>query len=500
MTQITSDSTLEALTGFIAEYPDFRDCEEEAEQLAKNTPYVEKTDSHNACRECGAGITPIDLGEEVEVVCMESSNDHVYRVDPSEFFTYSLSPDPVLDDIATELGYEGIKRVDGSQPEYVVGTVSDRVQIGLVRRTDAHERILDDLTSDAIKNGRVNAVFTPPRFEDMEWGSALRKPLAALAPPFPFELLSNSTDAVRRHLVSAAKVHNRNEEVLARANTDSNFLRHLNRNPRAIQLELDYAPLFRATSPPGSRRLSDRFEDVCSAAFETINFPDAPEGFGTDERGDVLPDILFMLSNESRYPPDEGGRKTLGIVDAKSNAEADIGGEQIVQKHAEYLQQADTPGFDHHHIAHVFVVLSMRGYESNEIDWYDAIESNFYRENVDDVTMVVLYADALAHMLDIYLSASQKNEANLAVGDVREVFRPFFNFRAFRRGVDEDIQEITRVDDHDPNAYEEGYREKYQKRERLLVVTPEMVDRHYFQRIDNHDQIGGLLSQYGDSL
>lgn len=99
-----------------------------------------------------------------------------------------------------------------------------------------------------------------------------------------------------------------------------------------------------------------------------------------------------------------------------------------------------------------------------------------------------------------YLSAKQKKGANLAVGDVREIFRPFFNFRAFRRGVDEDIQEITRVDDHDPNVYKEGYRDKYRKRERLLVVTPDMVYRHYFQRVDNHDQLGRVMSQYGDSL
>jgi len=114
--------------------------------------------------------------------------------------------------------------------------------------------------------------------------------------------------------------------------------------------------------------------------------------------------------------------------------------------------------------------------------------------------MVVLYADALSHMLDIQISATQRNEASLAVGDIDDVFRPFFNYRAFKRGLDEDIRDITRVDDRDPNAYEKGYRDEYHKRERLLVITREMVDKHYRRTIEDHNMIGGLLSRYGDTL
>lgn len=498
MIHLTTEPILDDLTEFIEEYAGFGDGGELSDQLATQTDYIERQDTHNTCRRCGADVTRHQLGDEVEITCHNRPNDHSYRLDPGQVYSHRLNPDAVLRDIAIELGFdEPTGRVD-QNPEYAVVPVTKNVRVALLLRPQRHESVIDVLFADAVKNGRVNALFTPAEFADVEWGSVLRKPLAGAAPVFPLELLPESADEIRRQIASAAVARQRQELTLP--SDDSDLVRNLNQNPRATQFELEYAPLFRAADTPDSGRLSDRLEDVCTTGFELLDFSTAAEEFGTDNRGENLSDILFTVTNDSRYPKKRGGGKILGIVDAKSNAEADIGREQIVEKHAEYLQQANTNAFDDYHIAHVFVVLSMKGYGANEVDWYDAIEANFHGENVDDITMVVLYADALAHMLDIHLSATQRNEANLSVGDLRDVFRPFFNYRAFKRGVDDDVSDITRVDDRDPNAYEEGYRDEYHKRERLLVVTREMVDKHFRRTIDDHDMVGGLLSRYGDTL
>ena len=501
MTQLTTDPTLDYLADFIEEYAGFGDGGSNADWLATETDYVEKRDTHNACRHCGADVNPLRLDGEVEIVCHEHPNDHTYQLDAEDVFAHQLNPEPVLRDIAAELGYDNVNGGVEQNPEYAVGTVSERVRIAALLRPERHEAAVDDLFADAVKHGRVNAIFTPTDFGTLDWGSVLRKPLAGAAPPFPLDLLSDTEEEIRRQLESASVALDRRELVLSSGNSDTDLLRDLNQNPRATQFELEYAPIFRVAGAPDSRRVSDRFEEVCSTAFETIGFPDKSDELGTRNRGEVVPDIAFTIQNDSSLPHNRGGGNILGIVDAKSNAEANIGKEEIVKKHAEYLQQANTPPFDDgYHIAHVFVVLSMQGLEANEIKWYDAIEANFHGENVDGVTMVVLYADALAHMLDISLSAKQLNEANLSVGDVRDVFRPFFNYRGFKRDVDSEIREITRVDGRDVNAARENYREEYKQRERLLVVTPEMVDRHYRRKIENHNQIDRVLSGFGDTL
>lgn len=500
MTRLTTNPALEYLAEFVKEYAGFGDGGDHADWLANETDYVGRRDTHNACRHCGADVNPLRLDGEVEIVCHEHPNDHVYRLDTGDVFAHQLNSEPVLRDIAGELGYDDLSGGVEQTPEYVVGAVSERVRIAVLLRPERHEAAVDDLFADAVKRGRVNAIFTPTGFQTLDWGSVLRKPLAGAAPPFPLHLLADSAGEIRRQLESASVALDRQELVLSSGNSDTDLLHHLNQNPRATQFELEYAPIFRSTGSPDSRRISHRFEEVCSTAFETIGFPDKSDGLGTGSPGNVVPDITFTIQNESGLPSNRGGGNILGIVDAKSNAEANIGKEEIVKKHGEYLQQANTPPFDDYHIAHVFVVLSMKGLEANEIKWYDAIEADFYGENADDVTMVVLYADALAHMLDITLSASQLNEANLSVGDVRDVFRPFFDYLGFKRAVDSEIRQITRVDGRDVNAAQENYREEYKQREQLLVVTPEMVDKHFRRTINNHSQIDRVLSGYGDTL
>jgi len=46
----------------------------------------------------------------------------------------------------------------------------------------------------------------------------------------------------------------------------------------------------------------------------------------------------------------------------------------------------------------------------------------------------------------------------------------------------------------------EDYQKEYKQCERLLVVTREIVNKHYRRTINDHDIIGGFLSNYGDVL
>lgn len=492
MTELMNNQVLEDLASFIVKTGGFADDSEAAERLCEQTQYVEQVESHNACRECGANITKLDADGEIEVICSTAPNDHVYRLNPADAFAYRLRPGAVLHDIAAELGHDDTVQTV-TTPEYAAAAVADDLRVALVCRANAYGKVLDTLFADGVREGRVNAVFTPVRLNESMWDAVMGRPVASVAPPFSLSMLT-VPDKVARQIVSTRRALKRSEDILSRrGDKDDDLVRWMNQNPRMVQSELGHAPFFREMGAPDSGRLSARFETVCEAAFATIDFGTATSSLGTDSRGKNITDIVFDLSESCRLA--DGGEKILGIVDAKSGAKTDIKKERIVNKHAEYLQQANTRVFDDHHVAHVFVVLSMQGYSSNEIDWFDGIEEEYCES---DATMVVLYADALAQMVDMHVSAVQRNEANLSVEDFSDVLRPFFNYRAFRSEVNASIREITRLDGDDCEQAAK-YRQEYRERSRLLVVTEEMVDRHFYSEVDQYDMVRSELDSYGDA-
>ncbi|QRV17442.1 hypothetical protein JMJ58_21030 (plasmid) [Haloterrigena salifodinae] len=269
---------------------------------------------------------------------------------------------------------------------------------------------------------------------------------------------------------------------------ETDLYQDLNQNPRQIIGELDYTRVFRETEYSGL--IGERLEKVCEAGFASMDFILDFEFGGKDQPHKNIGDIAFLI------PPREGfkhGDHILGVVDTKSSSETDLKKERIKNKHIEYLRQAREFRHDAH-IAHIFVVFSMKGLAANEIDWYDAIERE-YRDPLD-ATMVVLYADALAQMIDAHVSVGQRNELNLAVGDITDTIRPFFNYRAFRDSLDSEIRTMTRVADEDPSEGEQSYQEEYLQRERVLVVTRDMVDQRLRNVVENYDEIEHRLSRY----
>jgi hypothetical protein len=130
----------------------------------------------------------------------------------------------------------------------------------------------------------------------------------------------------------------------------------------------------------------------------------------------------------------------------------------------------------------------------HEVDWYDAIEREYRGEN--DATMVVLYADALAQMVNAHLSMAQRNELNTSIGGgITDAFRPFFNYRLFKRQLGSEIRNMTRVDSDSLSDDEADYQREYFGRERLLVVTKEMVDARFYE-VTEDDELAEVLSQY----
>lgn len=493
MTSLSNDDTLDSLIRYLTEASVYTDDDVLGRQLANDSEYVESTEAHNTCRECGSDVTRIPEDDLVRVICT-GSNRHDYTIATEEALGYRLKPFRVLDDLAEELGYGAVDERTDETPSYVAGTVDDDARLAVVCDTDRYSEVVDELFVDGLKHGRVNAVFAPVEISDSMWDLVANHPIASVTPPFTLSVLAESTDVPRDRIASARMALRRSEDMQARSgDKGDDLVRHLNQNPRLIQSELEHAPIFRRIGTPDSGRLGTRFEKVCEAAFATIDFPTLTDRLGTETRGDNVTDIVFDLQSSERF--DKGGEKVLGIVDAKSGAKTKIKRERIVNKHAEYLQQANTRLFDDHHVAHVFVVLSMQGYSSNEIDWFDGIEEK-YRES--DATMVVLYADALSQMVDMQLSMAQRNQANLSVEEFIDVVRPFFNYRAFRDTVAPEVKSITRVDS-DESEDAANYRQQYRERSRLIVVTKEMVDRHFRNEVAGYDMVRRELDAYGDA-
>ena len=461
----------------------------ESNQLLDDAGYLESFEGKPRCEECSGDISGRANSENEGMVTLVCKNGHEFEVPAGGDIKYKLRGDRVLEDACATIGL-GLTDVRTQYPKYVIGETDGNVRVAFVCDGTNYESILDELFVDAIKNHRVNALFIPDTFDGVAYETAMKYPLGALAPTFPLSMLTNP-DAVRDIIDSASLSHTRSEYALREGGwQDGDLQRNLEQNPRLIQSELHYGRVFRETEYSG--RLGDRLEEVCKAAFSVMDFALDPAVGGTNDLFENVTDIAFLIPPSTRLKED-GGR-IFGITDTKSSSETHLRTENIARKHANYLRQASHPFFDDVHIAHIFVVFSMKGLESNEIEWYDEIERRYRGEN--DATMVVLYADALAQMVDFHLSMAQRNELNTSIGGgITDVVRPFFNFRLFKRHLGSEIKSITRVDSDSPSEGESNYAREYFSRERLLVVTKEMVDAWFYEVVDD-DEIADILSQY----
>ncbi len=457
--------------------------------LKEDSRYLDEESVSLDCRDCGAPITDrFPGGEETTVICQNGCED---TVSTSEIYAYRLELEPVFTDICESLGYSVQQVKTEPLPAYGFADLDSDLQVALICDMSSYEDSLDELFVDALKNRRVNPVITPEKLEGRTREIVTKYPIGNLTPVIPLSLLTKPEPV--RDMIESAKLSQSRSEFMLRAGglDDTDLYQDLNQNPRQIIGELDYTRVFRETEYSGL--IGERLEKVCKAGFASMDFILDFEFGGKDQPHKNIGDVAFLI------PPREGfkhGDHIFGVVDTKSGSKTNLKKERIKNKHVEYLRQ--TREFRHDaHIAHIFVVFSMKGLSANEIDWYDAIEREY--RGPRDATMVVLYADALAQMIDAHISVAQRNELNLAVGDITDAIRPFFNYRDFRDSVDNEIKAITRVDDEDPTTGEQRYREDCFQRERLLVVTRDMVDQRLRSVVENFDEIEHRLSRYPSS-
>lgn len=440
--------------------------------------YLTEIDYTPSCDHCGALMERIETPRGDLMVC-HGQDSHEREITPEDTAQYRLETDYLLQEICDTIGLNSRKLTDTHLPGYVHADTESGVRVVLVCDPQYYDETLDAVFSDSVKNQRINVVFSPIKLEGETWERAINYPLGSLAPPFTLDMLSEP-DVVRELIESAQYTQERSELALSLQGMDEGLHEILNQNPRLIQSELAYTRIFRETSFSG--RLGDRLETVTKAALMTLDIPLIPTFGGTSGVNET--DIAARVPEASR----RSGDPVLALVDSKSNAEADIGREEIVQKHANYLRQSNAPTFDDYHTAHVFVVPSMKGSVANEIEWYDAIRDEVRAEVYDaNTTMVVLFTSALAQMVDAHLSVAQRNQLNLSVEDLSDVLYPFFNHRRFKSQIPLEVREMTRKDAAQPTENEEEYISEYRQREQLLVVTPEMVDTYLRMVMDDAD-------------
>jgi len=451
--------------------------------------YLTEIDYTPSCDRCGSLMERTKTPHGDLMVC-QGQDRHEREITPEDTAQYRLNTEYLLQEICSTIGLYLRNTTDKHLPGYVLADTESGVRVVLVCDPRYYDETLDVVFTDSVKNQRINVVFSPIKLEGKTWERAINYPLGSLAPPFTLNMLSNP-DTVRDLIESAQYTHQRSELALSLQDINNELYEILNQNPRLIQSELSYTRIFRETSFNGN--LGHRLETVTKAALMTMDIPLFPSFGGTSGVNET--DIAAKFPEPSRST----GEDVLALVDSKSNSEANISEEKIVQKHANYLRQSNAPEFDDYHTAHVFVVTSMEGSIANEIEWYDAIRDELGEGVYDtDTTMVVLFTSALAQMVDAHLSVAQRNQLNLSIEDIGDVFHPFFNHRLFKRQVPLEVREITRKDTDEPTKTEQEYISEYNQREQLLVITPEMVHK-YLQTIMDDESLNFIeheLSAY----
>lgn len=444
-----------------------------------------------SCPRCGDGLTHRD-----DTYVCQSQERHIINPQEIEAVTANLDVETVLEDICETAGLSTASPV---HTEHLPAAVSVDTTVGarvtLVCDEQYQEETLNRVLGDSVRNQRVNVIFMPSDLKGSVWGQVSKYPVGSLAPPFPLPVL-NSPDVVTDIIEQGLKSRNRSTKALDMQEMDSGLFESLNQNPRLIEGELSYTRILRENG--NGRKVGDRLEDVSKAAFMTMDMPLQPWFGGTSSEN--ITDIATKLPSAESFSPSS---PVLALVDTKSGSDPNLSDEQIVQKHAEYLQQANQIAFEGWHLVHMFVVYRMAGKSANELHWYDAIQDAMQPSHhySGDTTMVVLFAGALAHLVDSHLSVAQRNQLNLSISNFRDSLHALFNWREFRDRVPEQVQDMTRVDteeESDLSKADREYAKKYYRREQLLVITPEMVDAYLREIMTDEDYnlVGSDLSKY----
>ena len=416
---------------------------------------------------------------------------HIESVPLADLARYQFQPEPTLKALADHLGLTPTECFETELPKYVSVATDERIDLCLIGNPLKYDAAIEAQIKRAIREHRVTVLLVPQDSIQPVLEVAKSYPLGSLVCPLPLALLTN-TSLVREIVSNARLARNRTEAVLERRGIAFNeTIDQLAENPPLITAALTYLRVLREQQPPVNG-LGAELEKVCKAAFASMGVVTHLEAGGTADRGEKVPDIVVGFDADST--PSNDYPKALGIVDAKSGSTGRFSSEKIVGKHTSYLQQARRKeAYRGWHLCHIFVVFDIDGYK--ELDWFDQIREA-YPGYDDDVTMVVLYADALRELVSAAHNVVQHAELKQATGDLQRVYRPLFDHSQHDADwVPSEIASMVRVDTTNPSPREEEYIREYHRRSQLLVVTPKMV-HHHLRRCAQTNDWDTLLDDY----
>lgn len=409
-----------------------------------------------------------------------------------EFTQYSLYPDTILPALCKHLDLTATGEPEEEFPKYVVTQTEENIEVCLIGSPYRYQSTIEELIKRALEQQRVLVILTPSESIQDIINVAKHYPLGSLVCPLPLSVLADG-NRIRELITNIGAARERAKTALENHGLEfTGTIDQLGQNPALVETALTYLQVLREEQGTSSH-LGEEFEEVCKGAIASLHVATNLGFGGTANRGEKLPDIVFGLDADPTRSQEYS--KALGLVDAKSGTTARFSSEKIAGKHTEYLKHARrSETYRDWHICHIFIVFAIDGYK--EIDWYDEIK-DAYDGYDDNVTMVVLYADALRQLVSAHRNFIEASELKLAEGHLSRVLRPLFDHNVHTADwVPADIDSMVRVSSDDPTKREQEYIKQYYQRSNLIVVTAEMVDAHLRGLQQKDDEYKRLLEAY----
>ena len=445
----------------------------------------------NDCQALIKSEIPSKNDHERAFVCHEGHTESTSKADLTR---YKFQPEPTLRSLSAHLGLTPTDTVTERLPKFATISTEERIDVCLIANPLTYGETVEDLIKTALREHHVLVILTPRETVAGIIQVAESYPIGSLICPLSLPLLTRQQRV--QEIVSNARLsRDRTEEILLERGLEFNdTIDTLAENPSLIEAALTYLRVLREEGVE-TQGLGAQFEEVCKAAFASTSITTQLEVGGTANRGEKVPDIVIGFDADptasKEYP------KAIGVVDTKSGSTGNFSSEKIAGKHTDYLKQIRRSEiYRNWHVSHIFIVFDIDGYK--EIDWFDEIR-DAYQGYDDDVTMVVMYADALRELVAGHQNLVQHSELKRASANLSRVIRPFFDHHQHNADwVPLDLSSMVRVDDEKPTKREQEYIREYDQRSQLLVVTPEMVDRYLRSVYQNQGEWDKLLPSYSE--
>ena len=481
-------SKITELDSFIQEQgPTYTSRENVPAELRHSDFFKSKQRKPKKCQECKGEIRIYDEeGNSFDFICNSCGEED--SADKDEYKHFKLNYSALLESVFELLNYEDYYIETKKAPKYIYGHSDSSLSVYLVIAPADYETTVQEIIFRAIQEDRPSLLVTPRETisDVLEIQSVFSG--GGLVYTVPFTHL-DSPKKVKERVKSMEQIQDLEESVMDSLEAeDKSLIDRVNSNPRYILTELNHIRLLRENKEINQNN-GDRLENIAESVFSHL-FTTLPEESGGDDLFENVPDNIFYLP-EKGYDEYRDYESILGVVDTKSGVQANFSDENA-EKHEKYLKPTRKRSNPAENVAHTFVVLGISG--SQDLDFFDEMDG-YYKENE---YMVILTADALQMIMAGYLSHTVSNELKLVHQDFSKALYPLFHNETFK---DSDISSIPR--DLSPQRLKdmspEQYKDKYLKREKLMIITQEVVKEHFEDISKTDGDIETILTTYLNS-